>query len=1163
MNRLILRLYHFLEERPKWVYLSLIATLMLFGWGISRIHFSEDISDFLPQTKEDKLITEAYQHIGTTNTILVTLSFGSDTCTDEQRTRLCTIANEWVEKYKSLDSTIIQKIFFTNEEESISEIPDFIAKNLALYTTTLDYQRLSSMMADKEQIRQELQWDKEMLFSAGGSFLQDVILNDPLHLSQTQLKSLSNYQKNQKFNTYNGHIFSKDSTSLLITLISRYPSSESSINKEWIQIIDETCRFIQEKDEVNIQHIGAAEISVGNAEQIKKDTILSSILSLLLIVALLIAFFKDLRAIALILFAIAFGGMASLFFLSVFRDHLSFISIGIGSIIVGIAVNYPLHFLAHLREGHSREETIHEIITPLVIGNITTVGAFLSILFIQSNAMKDMGIFSALLLVGTILFVLVFLPHIFKKGLFHRHSETQGEDRLFFGRLAHWEVESHTWIVLLVILLSIPLFFFGNKVRFETDLHKINYMTDGQRTLLNRLIEETESPYDKTYCVSHGKDLDEALYGYEQTLVKLLALKRNDGIKNISSIQQLLPSRQWQEKRMQEWDKYWATSKEPFIQQLLQVGKEEGFPEEFFAPFIDQITRKNQPIPLDSFAVLRETLLLPYIYESNDQCFIYTMIESDNLDTDNIGNVMKSCAPQPLVFQNQSILQKMLVNLNNSFNIVLFFCGFIVFFFLWISFGRMELSLLAFMPLTFGWIWILGLMGIFDMHFNIVNIILATFIFGQGDDYTIFVTEGLMYEHTYGKKVVASYKNSILLSACVMFFGMGALILAQHPAMKSLAEVTLVGMFSVILMAYVLPPFLFKWLIQSNGQKRREPVTLKNWLFTLYSFIIFLIGSVVLSVIGFFLLTLGGKSEEHKLKYHQLICKTFRLLTRVIPNIEYHVSNPTGFQFDKPSVLISNHQSHLDLMYILALDPKIICLTNKWVWNCPFYGTIIRYAEYYPISNGIEGSEEILKSAVERGYSILIFPEGTRSEDCSIKRFHQGAFYLAERLKVDIVPILIHGIGHVFPKTEFILHKGRVDVEILPALSVNHEFRKKKTTKEVADTVRNYYKDEYERLAREIETPDYFREAVLHSYLYKGRSIYNEAKKNLAKMDEAFIQSLPEEGEYTWQNCGQGEVVLVASLVKKQLHIIATDEDKEKQQIAMNSSIKPNNLTFQ
>lgn len=120
-------------------------------------------------------------------------------------------------------------------------------------------------------------------------------------------------------------------------------------------------------------------------------------------------------------------------------------------------------------------------------------------------------------------------------------------------------------------------------------------------------------------------------------------------------------------------------------------------------------------------------------------------------------------------------------SLSDNFNYIGFACGLIVFVFLWISFGRLELSLLAFLPMALGWIWILGIMYLFDMKFNIVNVILATFIFGQGDDYTIFMTDGLINEYAYRKKLLPSYKNSIVISALIMFIGMGSLIVAKHP----------------------------------------------------------------------------------------------------------------------------------------------------------------------------------------------------------------------------------------------------------------------------------------------------------------------------------------------------------------------------------------------
>ena len=130
------------------------------------------------------------------------------------------------------------------------------------------------------------------------------------------------------------------------------------------------------------------------------------------------------------------------------------------------------------------------------------------------------------------------------------------------------------------------------------------------------------------------------------------------------------------------------------------------------------------------------------------------------------------------------------------------------------------------------WVWILGIMALLGIQFNVVNIILATFIFGQGDDYTIFMTEGCQYEYAYRRKMLNSYKQSIIISALIMFIGIGSLIVARHPALRSLAEVTIVGMFTVVFMAWLLPTYCFRWLVYDrNGNERKQPITLCGLLF--------------------------------------------------------------------------------------------------------------------------------------------------------------------------------------------------------------------------------------------------------------------------------------------------------------------------------------------
>ena len=119
-------------------------------------------------------------------------------------------------------------------------------------------------------------------------------------------------------------------------------------------------------------------------------------------------------------------------------------------------------------------------------------------------------------------------------------------------------------------------------------------------------------------------------------------------------------------------------------------------------------------------------------------------------------------------------------------------------------------------------------MGLLDAKFNIVNIIVTTFIFGLGVDYSIFITQGLTQKHKFNTDSLISYKKSIGLSAITTLVGIGVLIFAQHPALKSIALLAIVGIVSVIFLTFTLQPILYDFLIQKRKEKRAHSVHFSN-----------------------------------------------------------------------------------------------------------------------------------------------------------------------------------------------------------------------------------------------------------------------------------------------------------------------------------------------
>ena len=224
-------------------------------------------------------------------------------------------------------------------------------------------------------------------------------------------------------------------------------------------------------------------------------------------------------------------------------------------------------------------------------------------------------------------------------------------------------------------------------------------------------------------------------------------------------------------------------------------------------------------------------------------------------------------------------------------------------------------------------------------------------------------------------------------------------------------------------------------------------------------------------------------------------------------------------------------------------------------------GVVIRFAEYYPVSGGYDKNMERLQKLVERGYSVVVFPEGTRSETGEILRFHKGAFQLAQALNIDILPIFIHGANHVMPKKDFVLREGQLYVEIEQRMSA--EKVKTFETRVLTSQFRHYYIEHFEEIRRQRENTEYVLPFVRYKYIYKGNEIERECRRNLRhiRAHAAEIDTLDYES-ILLKNSGLGELAWTIALVHRSTQVYAMETDEDKYLIASHCSYIPDNLHF-
>ena len=204
-------------------------------------------------------------------------------------------------------------------------------------------------------------------------------------------------------------------------------------------------------------------------------------------------------------------------------------------------------------------------------------------------------------------------------------------------------------------------------------------------------------------------------------------------------------------------------------------------------------------------------------------CFTSVRCANDSIrgkDTD-YNRICDAIANEPnmMVLDTYYYTADGLNDLNNDFNILQWVSMAFVFVVLLLSFRfNLKYTLLGFAPILLSWLIVLGAMAIFQVRFNLINIIISTFIFGIGVDYSIFIMSGLIAQKAgeQQSKVLAYHKTAIFFSAFILIVTVTSMLFARHPAIQSVGFATLVGMVSAVVLSYVVQPAVFKFTVHSS-----------------------------------------------------------------------------------------------------------------------------------------------------------------------------------------------------------------------------------------------------------------------------------------------------------------------------------------------------------
>lgn len=427
MSTIFLPIYQFFARHKLAFWGILMGIGIPLFYFASRITLQEDITKVLPGSTDSPEYQQVLKQSGMMEKLVVRIALKDTAATDPDRLTAC--ASALVSRLEARPDLrpLIKEVRHRLPDELMMKAYTLFYNNLPFFLDEADYQAMDTLLTDTSLAR-TLQKNYLALMSPMSLVVKRQIQSDPLHFTAKALSKLQSLQMNGQFEVYDGYIVGKDHKSLLLLIAPANPPSDTWHNRHLIEGLDEVIGGLtaEEYADVHTEYFGASAVAVANARQVQKDIWLTVSLAVLSICVLLWAYFRKVTLPLVLLLPIAFGVGFALAMIYWLKGSISSIALGGGAVIIGIAVDYSLHVFTHYKHTRSLTTVIKDLSTPLLIGNISTVSAFMSLLFVKSEILFDFGLFSGLSLMGAILFTLLFLPQFLSFYTIGEHGSEEG-----------------------------------------------------------------------------------------------------------------------------------------------------------------------------------------------------------------------------------------------------------------------------------------------------------------------------------------------------------------------------------------------------------------------------------------------------------------------------------------------------------------------------------------------------------------------------------------------------------------------------------------------------------------------------------------------------------------------------------------------------------------
>ncbi len=789
----------------------LVTALLLFA-GINGLRFETDILKSMP--KNDPVIADAsylFQHHPMQDRVVIDLSL------EKKDLDLLVSGADRIEEELE-ESGLFKEVGMAQMEEAFPAVVDHVVETLPLLFTERELRERVLPLLEPEQVAGAMEGNYRALLGLGSIGQARYMERDPLGLRNIVLEKLNILVPTENVQIYGGHLVSGGGEHLLVSAEPAASGTDTAFARRVTELLEKVAGNINEKEvsgdnRFTVTPVGAFRAALDNETFAKRDIQVAITLATIGIALLLLLAFPRPWIGLLSLLPAVFGTITSLFVISLFRDSISLLAVGFGGAVISITVDHGIAYLLFLDRPYTTygRNASREVRAIGLIAAATTIGAF-TFLFLSGFAiLAQIGLFAALGILFSFIFVHTVFPVIIPSMAPSRRTGELPLQR-FVNRVARGGGKYAAAGAL--VFAAIMLFF--ARPDFRADLASMNTVS-GETLAAEKLVASVWGDiFSRVYLMAEEPDIGK-LQSRSDALLDRFEEERDRGVLSSYFLPSVVfPGEDRARENLTAWKEFWTGELKGTVRRLIgRESRQYGFAPDAFRPFFDVVNSAG-PEPREIPEKLYGFLNIAESGETGTLMLFSTVVPGDSYHGEDFFR-RYSRDGAITIYDGRLFAKKMGELISSSFMKMMIVIGISVLLLLLLFFLDVRVTAISLVPIVFALVATLGTKKLIGHPFDIPSLMLSIVILGMGIDYSLYFVRSHQRYVSGDSPLLGIIRLAVFLASMSTLIGFGSLAMAEHTLLRSAGVTSLLGIGYSLVGAFALMPPLCGWYFARDG----------------------------------------------------------------------------------------------------------------------------------------------------------------------------------------------------------------------------------------------------------------------------------------------------------------------------------------------------------